>query len=36
LGSVTSDAMSAVMISLVIAFGLIVPKIALDHYFYKD
>ena len=36
LGSMTSDAMSAVMISLAIAFGLIIPKLVLDHYFYKD
>jgi uncharacterized membrane protein YjjP (DUF1212 family) len=36
LGSVISDAMAAAMISLAIAFGLIVPKLALDHYFYKD
>ena len=34
LGQAASDAMSAMMICLAIAFGLIVPKLVLDRYIY--
>ncbi len=34
LGYAASDAMTTIMICLAIAFGLIIPKIVIDHYFY--
>ncbi len=35
LGYAASDAMTTVMICLAIAFGLIIPKLVIDHYFYE-
>jgi uncharacterized membrane protein YjjB (DUF3815 family) len=35
LGYAASDAMTTVMICLAIAFGLIIPKLMIDHYFYE-
>ena len=35
LGYAASDAMTTMMICLAIAFGLIIPKLMIDHYFYE-
>ena len=36
LGYAASDAMTTIMICMAIAFGLIIPKMVLDHYFYEN